>query len=210
MPGWNRGLGLSTTATPQFLNSIGQILFTPNGQQLIVSTKANGDDVDVFAIARDGAPSATPTVNAEGSSIPFALTFDPSGDLLVAAPGTDAVTSFSVAPSGTLTEVQSAATGQAATCWIVGTGDYFYTSNAGSGSVSGFSDNGLGSLAGLGDTATDPGTIDAAISRHGEYLYVETGANGIVDEFAIGAGGSLTSIGSVTIPGGYGEGIVAR
>jgi hypothetical protein len=65
-------------------------------------------------------------------------------------------------------------------------------------------------LTGLGNTTTDPGTIDAAISRHGQYLYVETGANGIVDEFAIGASGSLTSIGSVTIPGGYGERIVAR
>lgn len=89
-------------------------------------------------------------------------------------------------------------------------GDYFDTSNAGSPSVSAFSDTGPGILALLGNTTTDPGTIDAAISRHGQYLYVQTGANGIVDEFAIGAGGSLISIGSVAIPGGYGEGIVAR
>ena len=209
VPGWNRALGLSTTAAPQFLNAPGQITFTPDGQQLIVSTKANGNDLDVFAIGRNGSPSATPTVNAEGSSIPFALTFDQSGDLLVAAPGTNAVMSFFVAPNGTLTEVQSVASGQAATCWIVGTGDYFYTSNAGSASVSAFSDEGPGSLAELGNTTTDPGTIDAAISRDGRDLYVQTGANGIVDEFAIGANGSLTSIGSVTIPGGYGEGIVA-
>jgi 6-phosphogluconolactonase (cycloisomerase 2 family) len=210
VPRWNRALGLSTTATPQFLHAPGQITFSPNGRQLIVSTKANGDDLDVFAIGHRGSPSATPTVNAEGTSIPFALAFDRSGDLLVAAPGTNAVMSFSLAPDGTLTEIQSAATGQQATCWIVGTGDYFYVSNAGSASLSAFSDTGPGTLAGLGNTATDPGTIDAAITRHGRYLYAETGMNGIVDEFAIGATGSLTSIGSVMIPGGYGEGIVAR
>ena len=209
VPSWNRSLGVSTTATPQFLNAPGQIVFTPDGQQLIVSTKANGDDLDVFGIGPDGSPSATPTVNAEGSSIPFALTFDRSGELLVAAPGTNAVVSFSISPNGTLTQVQSAATGQSATCWIVGTRDYFYTSNAGSASLSAFSDKGPGTLTPLGNTITDPGTIDAAISLDGQYLYAETGANGIVDELAIGANGSLTSVGSVTIPGGYGEGIAA-
>jgi hypothetical protein len=208
--GWNRGLALSTTATPQFLNAPGQILFTPDGRQLIVSTKANGDDLDVFGISRQGAPAATPTVNAEGASVPFAVTFDQSGDLLVAAPGTNAVMSFSDAPNGTLTELQSAPTGQAATCWIVGADGYFYTSNAGSASVTGFSDNGPGTLSDIGNTTTDPGTIDAAASRDGRYLYVETGANGVLDEFAVGVGGSLTSIGSVTIPGGYAEGIVAH
>jgi 6-phosphogluconolactonase (cycloisomerase 2 family) len=212
VPGWNRALGLSTNVPPdsEFLNAPGQIVFTPDGQQLIVSTKMNGDNLDVFAISGDGSPSATPTVNPDASAIPFALTFDQSGDLLVAAPGPNTVTSFSVAPDGPLTEIQSVATGQGATCWIVGTGDYFYTSNAGSASVSAFSDTGPDTLTALGNTTTDPGTIDAAISRQGRYLYVETGANGIVDEFAIGAGGSLTSIGSVAVPGGYGEGIVAR
>jgi hypothetical protein len=205
---WNRALGLNSSATPQFLNTPGQITFTPDGRQLIVSTKANGNDLDVFAIGPDGSPSATPTVNSEGSSVPFALTFDDSGHLLVAAPGTGALMSFSVAPGGALTELQSVPIGQMAPCWIVGVGTDFYVSNAGSASVTAFSDT--GALTDLGNTTTDPGTIDAAISRSGRYLYVETGTNGIVDEFAIGAGGSLSSIGSVAIPGGYGEGIVAR
>jgi len=210
VPGWNRALGLSTTATPQFLNSPGQIIFTPDARQLIVSTKANGDDLDVFGIGRDGSPSPTAVVNAEGSTIPFALGFDRGGDLVVAAPGTDALMTFTVARDGALTEVQSTPTGQAATCWLVGTGDYFYASNAGSASVSTLMATSPGSLTDLGNTTTDPGTIDAAISRHGRHLYVETGTNGIVDEFAIGAGGALTSVGSIAIPGGYGEGIAAQ
>lgn len=208
VPEWNRPLGLSTTATPQFLNSPGQLVFTPNGRQLIVSTKNNGNDLDVFSIGWGGWPSATPTVNSEGSSIPFALTFDAAGNLLVAAPGAGALTSYSVASNGVISQIQSVAIGQAAPCWVVGTGSYFFVSNAGSNSVTTFNDT--GSLTDLGNTTTDPGTVDAAISGDGQYLYVETGANGIVDEFAIGAGGSLTSLGSVTIPGGYGEGIAAK
>jgi len=62
----------------------------------------------------------------------------------------------------------------------------------------------------LGQTSTDPGTVDAAVSPHGRYLYVQTGGAGIVDEFAVGAGGALSPIGSVTVAGAVGgEGIAA-
>ena len=62
----------------------------------------------------------------------------------------------------------------------------------------------------LGNTGTDPGSVDAAISAHGHYLYVQTGANGIVDEFRINGDGSLSPIGSVTVANSVGgEGIVA-
>ena len=36
--------------TPPYLNTPGQIGFTPDGQQLVVTTKANGSDIDVFGI----------------------------------------------------------------------------------------------------------------------------------------------------------------
>jgi hypothetical protein len=62
----------------------------------------------------------------------------------------------------------------------------------------------------LGNTGTDPGTVDGAISGDGQFLYVQTGGNGIVDEFALGAGGTLTPVGSVLVPNAVGgEGIVA-
>jgi 6-phosphogluconolactonase (cycloisomerase 2 family) len=97
-----------------------------------------------------------------------------------------------------------------ATCWIVRDGRYFYTSNAGSGSVSGYSVGSSGGLTALGNTTTDAGTVDAAAAGHGRFLYVQTGKSGIVDEFAVGAGGSLTSIGSVTVAGSAGgEGITS-
>ena len=44
-----------------------------------------------------------------------------------------------------------------------------------------------------GQTATDPGTVDASASIGGQYLYVQTGGNGIVDEFQVSANGELWS-----------------
>ena len=93
---------------------------------------------------------------------------------------------------------------------MVRAGRYFYTSNAGSGSLSGYSASQSGGLTALGNTTTDAGTVDAASAAGGRFVYVQTGKAGIVDEFAVGAGGVLTSIGSVTVPGGAGgEGIAA-
>ena len=62
----------------------------------------------------------------------------------------------------------------------------------------------------LGQTSTDPGTVDAAVTADGRYLYVQTGGTGTVDEFRVHADGSLHSIGSVLVPASVGaEGIVA-
>jgi 6-phosphogluconolactonase (cycloisomerase 2 family) len=97
-----------------------------------------------------------------------------------------------------------------ATCWVVRAGQFFYASNAGSGSVSGYQVGRSGGLTALGNTTTDAGTVDAASAAGGRFLYVDTGKAGIVDAFAVRAGGGLTPIGSVTVPGGAGgEGITA-
>jgi hypothetical protein len=62
----------------------------------------------------------------------------------------------------------------------------------------------------LGNTATDAGTVDAAVSSDNRFLYAQTGANGIVDAFRIGSNGALVQVGAVTVPNAVGgEGIVA-
>jgi 6-phosphogluconolactonase (cycloisomerase 2 family) len=92
----------------------------------------------------------------------------------------------------------------------VRSGSNFYASNAGSGSLSGYHDGGSGTLTALGNTATDAGTVDAAVSSDNRFLYAQTGANGIVDAFRIGSNGALVQIGAVTVPDAVGgEGIVA-
>ncbi len=109
-----------------------------------------------------------------------------------------------------MTPIDAVGTGQAATCWVAQAQGFYYASNAGSASVSQYSESTSGSLGLLGQTATDPGTVDAAASLGGQYLYVQTGGNGIVDEFHVGGNGSLAEIGSVTVTGAVGgEGIVA-
>ena len=109
-----------------------------------------------------------------------------------------------------MTLIDSVGTGQAATCWVAPAQGFFYASNAGSASVSGYQESANGQLTLLGPTATDPGTVDASASANGQFLYVQTGGNGIVDEFQVNANGTLTGIGSVTVAGAAGgEGIVA-
>ncbi len=210
LPGSSRALGLNPSATPQFTNTPGQVAFSPDGSQLIVTTKANGNDIDVFGVAGDGRLTAAPVVNAEPGTVPFAVTFDQAGHLVIAEAGTNALATFALSPDGTVSQLSQAGTDQAATCWVTPANGLLFASNAGSASISAFASSPAGSLIFLRDTGTDTGTVDSAASPDGQYLYVQTGGNGIVDEFAIGAGGVLTSLGSVTVPGAIGgEGIVA-
>ena len=208
VPSWHRALGLDASQTPEFTSTPGQVAFTPDGRQLVVTTKGNGNDIDVFAVSPGGAPSAHPVVNADPGAVPFAVSFDAGGHLAVAEAGTNSVATFTVGHDGKLTLISRAATGQMATCWIARDGSLFYASNAGSASVSGYADFGSGALHALGNTTAGAGTVDAVASPDGRDLYVQGGANGTVSEFAVHANGSLTGIGSVTVPGAVGgEGI---
>jgi 6-phosphogluconolactonase (cycloisomerase 2 family) len=210
MHGSYRALGLGTTAASQFTATPGQVAFTPDGSQLLVTTKATGNDVDVFAVGPDGLLSAAPQANALPGDVPFAVAFGQDGHVVLAEAGPNAIATFALSGGGTLTQLAVADTKQMATCWVVKAGAYYYASNAGSGSVSGYGVGWSGGLTALGHTPTDAGTVDAASAAYGRFLYVQTGKAGIVDEFAVAANGSLTSIGSVTVPGGAGgEGIAA-
>ena len=210
LPGSNRPLGLNPAATPQFTNTPGQVAFSPDGDELIVTTKANGNDIDVFGVGFLGYLSAGPVVNSEPGTVPFAISFDRAGFLVVAEAGTNSLATFKLNRDRTITQVASVPTGQAATCWVAAVDGLFYASNAGSASVSGYRSGAGGQLALLGATATDPGTVDASASSDGRFLYVQTGALGIVDELDVNPDGSLTEIGAVTVPGAVGgEGIVA-
>ena len=210
VPAWHRSLGLDPAQAPEFTHTPGQVAFTPDGSKLIVTTKGNGNDIDVFSVGPLGGVSAKPVVNADQANVPFGVSFDAGGHLAVAEAGPNAVATFTVNPDGTVTLAERAATGQAGTCWIVSDGSAFYASNAGSGTLSGYGDDGSGALRPLGTTATGAGTVDAAVSPDGQYLSVQAGANGVVDEYRLNPGGSLTAIGSVTVPGAVGgEGIAA-
>jgi hypothetical protein len=211
LPGSNRGLGLASVTGPtEFVSTPGEVGFSPDGRQLIVTTKANGNDIDVYGVGPTGELSTTPVVNSEPGAVPFGFVFDPFGRLAVAEAGPNAVATFSLSPQGTVTELASVATTQAATCWIVEDGPTLFASNAGSPSLSSISLEPWNALSLLTNTTTDPGTVAAPVSPDRRFLYVQTGGKGIVDEFQVGWGGALNEIGSVTVPNAVaGEGIAA-
>jgi 6-phosphogluconolactonase (cycloisomerase 2 family) len=211
LPFSNRNLGLTIpTDTTQFTNTPGQVSFSPDGSGLVITTKANGNDVDVFHVGPYGYLSAAPVVNPEPNTVPFAVTFDGVGHLVVADAGTNALSTFVLRPDGTISLLDAVDTGAAATCWVAPAGGFLYASNAGSATVSAFASSVSGTLTLLGSTSTHPGTVDASATIDGRYLYVQTGGNGVVDGFHVGGDGRLRPEGSVTVPGASGgEGIVA-
>lgn len=210
LPWAHRTLGLNPAATPQYTTTPGQVAVSPDGRQLIVTTKDNSNAIDVFGVGPLGALSALPVVNTEPGADPFAVSFDALGHLVVAEAGPNAVASFQLHANGTLTELNSVPTGQSATCWVTTAQGYFYASNAGSNTVSSLASSPAGNLALLGTTGTDPGTVDAAATPNGQFLYVQTGGEGIVDAYQVHANGSLSRLGSVPVPDAVGgEGIVA-
>ena len=88
--GSTRSLGLTIpTDTTQFTHTPGQVAFSPDGTQLIVTTKANvvGNDIDVFGVRSDGRLSHSPVVNSEPGTVPFAVTFDQAGHLVIGEAG---------------------------------------------------------------------------------------------------------------------------
>ena len=207
IPALHRSLGSSGTnpgEPEQFTHTPGQVAFTPDGSKLVVTTKAGGQSIDVFKVSPFGGLSQTPVVTSD-PTVPFAVSFDQQGHLLVAE-AAGALASFQINLDGSLTALDSVATEQAATCWLTPAAGYFYTSNAGSATLSGFRDTFGGQLTLLGDTGTDAGTVDGASA--GRNLYVQAGKEGIVDEFAVSGTGALEPIGSVVVPNAAGgEGI---
>jgi hypothetical protein len=208
-----RSLGLANTNPPFFLNSPGQVGFTPDGAKLIATTKGSGSDIDVFSIQANGRPSGSPVVNPAATPAPFAFTFQPASARPVdGEAGTSTLTTYTLRGDGTLGDPQSLSDGQTALCWITRVRGYYYVSNTGSNTVSGYQLSAAGTPALIGATglvaATEPGTIDSAAADD-RFLYVETGIGGTVDEFRVEAGGTLTRIGTVTgLPPGV-EGIAS-
>lgn len=194
-----RTLNLGNANPPNYLASPGQVGFSPDGRQLVVTTKASTSSIDVFRVGRHGRLSATPTANPSATPVPFAFVWGPNGQLVVSEAKSSTVSTYTLGASGTTSLLGSAPDGQAASCWITEARGVFFVSNAGSANVSSFTLNGAGQpvLVGIAAT-TQAGTTDSATAEHGRFLYVENGGAGSVSEFAVSDTGQLTGIGTVT------------
>jgi 6-phosphogluconolactonase (cycloisomerase 2 family) len=204
-----RPLGLTVvTGAMTFLNTPGQVGFTPDGDHLIVTTKANGSHIDVFNVRADGRLSNSPIANPSATPVPFGFTFDPRGRLVVGEAGTSDVSTYVVHDDGSVTSLGSQTDAQVALCWIDRVGQTYFTANAGSGSVSAFRLDAGGHPILIGTTNVGPGAIDLDHSDGGRFLYVQLGGNGTVGAFDVNSDGSLGSIGTVASSATQ-EGIVA-
>ncbi|MGX1547073.1 lactonase family protein [Streptomyces adustus] len=203
--GSHRSLGLDNEKVPLFSSSPGQVAFTPGGRELVVTTKS-ANTIEVFPMSRDGRPVRRAVVNDSAGGVPFAITFDKAGRMLVAEAEKSTVSTYKVRRDGSLKVVQKPlANGQNTLCWLERAGDFFYGGNTGNSTVTGYRSGRRGMLALTNDVgiATPPsaqsqGVIDLAVTGDEKFLYVQNATSGTVDGFQIGRNGSLTKVTTAT------------
>jgi 6-phosphogluconolactonase (cycloisomerase 2 family) len=207
LPGSTRGLSAGNVGPAQV--SFGQ------GGKVLVVTEKNTSMIDTFLVGRDGYAGGFQAQASSGME-PFGFSFSNKGFLIVSeafggASGASDVSSYRVDRQTGLIHVisPSVATQQTAACWIAVTrdGKYAYSSNTGSGTITGFRVDGQGGLTRLNDDGvtgvTGGGPADSATVGN-RYLYVLSHSQGAgkVSAFAVGDDGSLAPIGEVDgLPG---------
>lgn len=208
---------LSTAATGP-----AQVEFNRDGELLVVTEKAT-NKISTYTVVNGIANG--PIVRDSNGATPFGFAFDKRDRLIVSeafggAPNGSALSSYDVNDDTGALQVISGSIGtkQTAACWVVITknGRYAYTTNTGSGSISGYRvtrDGKLNLLNADGLTAVigaGSGPTDAALSRGSQFLYVITPPLSAVSAFRVEANGSLTSLPGASGISNTATGLVAR
>jgi len=185
------------------------LAFSPNGRFLVV-TERETNDIDVFSVQSNGTLSPIVTNPSAGPGA-FSVAFAPNGAALVVETGpsggqnASAISSYAVSSNGTLSAIStSVPTLGAATCWnaVTPNGEWVYTSNAGSSTISGFTIGKNGALTALpgtvvGTNPTGATNLDIAISADGKFLYSLDSEIGMISIFGIQSDGTLSNLGTV-------------
>lgn len=180
-----------------------QIEFNPGGDVLVVTEKATNQIV-TYQVGLDGLPG-DPQVEASAGQTPFGFAFGRRDQLFVSeafggAPDQSAVSSYEIDDAGGLQTVSaSAGTTETAACWVVVTPDgrFVYTTNTGSGSITGYEVGFDGALTILnangrtGVTGTGSSPIDMALSRSGHFLYSLNSGTRTIGTFLVTHSGDL-------------------
>ncbi|MGI5427365.1 lactonase family protein [Streptomyces sp. CA-179760] len=203
LQGSHRSLGLNNEDVPRFDTSPGEVEITPDGRNLVVTTKA-ANTVEVFPLKKNGLPAVDePVVNQSAGGVPFAISFDSTGKrMLVAEAEKSTVTTYKVKHDGKLKVLQEPlANGQEVLCWLERAGNYFYGGNTGNSTVSGYRMDEQGKLSLTNDVgvATPPsansqGVIDLAVTEDEKFVYVQNAVSGTVDGFRVESDGALTKV----------------
>jgi 6-phosphogluconolactonase len=206
LPGSHRGL--STT------NATGgaQISFNPGGTALVVTEKATSL-LDTWTVGPRGYAWA-PTSTLSNGSTPYGFAFTRTGTLVVSDAGPGALSSYTVSSTGAHVVSGSVLDNQSAPCWVVVAegGQYAYTTNAHSNSISSYQVAANGTIvldASIAGTTGAAPTDMAVTTSTGRYVLVYDAGAGEIDEFSLGAAGTLAKIASVYGLATTSEGLVA-
>jgi 6-phosphogluconolactonase len=194
----------------------GDVLFNGTGTKL-VGTEVGPSVIDSFTVGSGGRLTAAPgsPFKAQGLG-PFGSEFSPANpdQLFVSnahntAPDSGTVSAFKDHRNGRLSPVTGSPfpDGQMAPCWVEIThdGQYLFTVNTASGTISAYRIAANGELTLLpGSTpvgGSTAGAVDARLSPDGGFLYVDQNKAGKVAAFTVN-GGNLTAIGTFALTAG--------
>ena len=196
-----------------------EVALSPDGATLVVTEKAT-NRLDVFEVQDNGLLGTVNVVPSSGVT-PFGFAFGKHDHFFVSeafggTPNGSAVSSYEVTGVAAISPISaSVATTETAACWVAVTPDgrYLYTTNAGSGTVSGYRiqpDGSIDLLDADGVTgSTGPGVTDVTLSSNGRYLYALRSGAAAIAIFRVEDHGGLTSLGTASLPAGA-NGIAAR
>lgn len=187
-----------------------EVQFSADGRLLAVTEKAT-NKIDTFRVDNQGRAFGRKTFDSVGVT-PFGFSFDNKNRLYVSeafggAEGASALSSYATWPNGTISVISpSVPTNQTAACWtaIDSHGNFVYTTNAGSASVSGFkimNSGNVGLITANGQTGLTPEgshPIDASITSDDKFLYVLGSGNVGISGFRRKNDGKLSYIGAAT------------
>ena len=201
----------------------GDVLFNGTGTKL-AGTEVGPSQIDSFTVGFGGRLTAAPgsPFKAQGLG-PFGSEFRPTDpdQLFVSnahntATDSGTISAFTDSRNGTLSPVAGSpfADDQMAPCWVEIThdGQFLFTVNTASGTISRFSIAPGGALTLLGSTPLrgtgGVGAVDARLSPDGRFLYVDESKTGAVAAFTVHGGnlaelpGSPTSLPAGAAPAG--------
>lgn len=196
---------IPNSTRPLSADSVGpaQIQFNSDGDVLVVTEKGTNMIVS-YTVDSAGNPSA-PIPQISVGATPFGFAFGKRDQMFVSeaaggAEGAGSVSSYALAENGVLDVIDpSVNTTETAACWVVVSNDgrFAYTTNAGSGTVSGYEIGFDGTLNLLdrngrtGRTGKGSAPIDMSLSNDGRNLYTLNSGNATISVFGVKSDGGL-------------------
>lgn len=183
-----------------------QVGLVPGGGQIVVTERAT-NLIDLFPVLPGGSLGAPQQIASAGVT-PFGFDFGRNNVLIVSeaaggAADASTVSSYSLAPLALNVISPAVPTTESAACWIITARNrrYAYTTNTGSGTLTGYRVSpSTGALTRLdfdgvtGDLGAGANPLDGAVSQDGKYMFVLSPATGEIAVFFVRVDGSLEKL----------------